>query len=365
MHGKRRLVSVATAVLAVATVASGGLLAGPAARAATAASPTFTIKDLGTLGGQNSYANAINNSGQVVGSSETASGQTHAFVWSNGTMTDLGTLGGTYSVATDINNSGQVVGYSTNSAGQTRGFLWSNGTMTALGTLGGTSSEARGISDSGVIVGSSTLASGDDRGFRLKNGTMETLGTLGTYSTAYDVDQSGDAVGVTDDSVYNDIKGFMWNAGTSGGSGSMDAVNDGLVAEAYAVANPLNAAGQTLDPVTGHYHAAYWWWNHTYFQLNDLGTLGGTESAAWSIGYASLPGQSAGYLTFAGSSDTASGDSHAWMIPPGQNTMVDMGTLTGAGNSFAHDVNTSAVAAGSSQVAAGGAYHAVTWTPQQ
>ena len=39
-------------------------------------------------------------------------------------LTDLGTLGGHLSVAKDINDSAQIVGYSINSNGQRRAFVW-------------------------------------------------------------------------------------------------------------------------------------------------------------------------------------------------------------------------------------------------
>ncbi len=45
------------------------------------------IIDLGTLGGAFSTALAINNAGQAVGNSTTATGDQHAFRWQNGTMT--------------------------------------------------------------------------------------------------------------------------------------------------------------------------------------------------------------------------------------------------------------------------------------
>jgi probable HAF family extracellular repeat protein len=69
-----------------------------------------SMRDLGTLGGDNSVATGINDSGQVVGYSETSTGSDspiHAFVFADGAMRDLGTLSGINSVATGINNSGQ------------------------------------------------------------------------------------------------------------------------------------------------------------------------------------------------------------------------------------------------------------------
>src|SRR5215207_10175943 len=59
---------------------------------------TNGMKDLGTLGGTNSYAYGINDSGQVVGYSDTANSGPHAFLYdSTNGMKDLGTLGGTNS----------------------------------------------------------------------------------------------------------------------------------------------------------------------------------------------------------------------------------------------------------------------------
>lgn len=74
------------------------------------------MTDLGTLGGDHSSATGINDAGQVVGRSETASGTLHAFITGpNGMgMTDLNSLVGlpsgivlTYAI--DINNAGQVI----------------------------------------------------------------------------------------------------------------------------------------------------------------------------------------------------------------------------------------------------------------
>jgi probable HAF family extracellular repeat protein len=52
----------------------------------------YTVTDLGTLpGGNSSSAAAINDLGQVVGSSWVAGGNIHAFFWAQGAMQDLGT----------------------------------------------------------------------------------------------------------------------------------------------------------------------------------------------------------------------------------------------------------------------------------
>ena len=79
---------------------------------------------LGTLGGLESWANDINNPGQIVGGSDLANGTSHAYIWLAGVMTDLGTLGGPTSVANAVNVDGWVVGVSDTKFGTTRATLW-------------------------------------------------------------------------------------------------------------------------------------------------------------------------------------------------------------------------------------------------
>ena len=78
----------------------------------------YNVIDLGTLGGRNSVAYAINNNGQIVGLAELASGagnsQYRATLFDqtgNKNNTNLGILPGySYSQATTINDKGQIVG---------------------------------------------------------------------------------------------------------------------------------------------------------------------------------------------------------------------------------------------------------------
>ena len=82
----------------------------------------------------------INDRGQIV------TGQD--FIWQDGAKTQLGSLGGNGTFASAINDLGQVVGHSQVVAGCPQGcrwhaFLWQDGKMTDLGTLGGTSARPR------------------------------------------------------------------------------------------------------------------------------------------------------------------------------------------------------------------------------
>ncbi len=91
------------------------------------------IQDLGTLGGNNSWATILNDRGQVTGGSLLA-GNAHgdAFLWTNGAMSDLGTVtGDTDSYGYFVSNRGQVLGSSWNSTSE-RAFIWENGVMTDL-----------------------------------------------------------------------------------------------------------------------------------------------------------------------------------------------------------------------------------------
>jgi probable HAF family extracellular repeat protein len=92
--------------------------------------------DLGTLGGRESGASAINDRFEIVGVSETASGTRHATYWNFvSPPVDLGTLGGEFSGAGDINAKGQIVGDSLTADGARHAALWEGTTIVDLNSV--------------------------------------------------------------------------------------------------------------------------------------------------------------------------------------------------------------------------------------
>jgi probable HAF family extracellular repeat protein len=310
----------------------------------TTAAPRITLTDLGTLpGGTASLAIAINSAGEVVGKSNTATGDDHAFLWVRGVMTDLGTLGGTFSVANAINDAGQVVGFSSTASGLTHAFLWQHGTMRDLGVLPGTDqSSASGINAGGQIAGavtapaSSNLGSaavvwdrgaitplpvpvggsncqavgidaagqavgtcgvgGADRAELWGRTGVTDLGSLGGNTinpTA--INASGQVVGISSLQNDNGVHPFLWDHGT------MTDLTTRGVSQGF-IPNAINAAGQIVGDygANNQIHAALLQHGTTV----DLGVPPGTDAYAFGINAA---GQVVGHTV------TASGQSHAVM----------------------------------------------------
>jgi len=258
------------------------LSVGPQAKA-----QSYTITDLGALGGSYSEAHGINNPGGVVG--EWAAGAwVRAFYFYDGMNNNVPTLGGVYAIGYGINDSNIVTGESSLSGfSDIHAFTFQDGSTSDLGTLGGNYnggySCAYGINSLGEIVGESTVSQAQRNTTHavLYNGkNKQDLGVLGgDYSSANSINDAGEIVGqssVVWGSVTN-IHAFLYSG---------DALQDlGPSSAAYSNARGINNAGLIVgegEVVSGgvkNLHAFVW----RDGQIVDLGTFGGSSSSAAAV----------------------------------------------------------------------------------
>ncbi len=235
--------------------------------------------DLGTLGGPQSYAEAVNDSGQVAGSAPTAGDvDMHAFSWTAaGGMIDLGTLGGPSSFAFALNDTGQVIGWSEITGSSSHAFSWTQGGgMIDLGTLGGPGSFANAVNNSGQVAGGSYTGdmAFDPFSWTAADGMID-LGTLGGNSgRSLALNDSGQVVGYSYTAGDAATHAFSWtqeggmvDLGTLGGANSI----------AYAVSDTGEVVGKAEIEVPGVYHAFSWTQEGGMVDLSEPG--GGTNSA--------------------------------------------------------------------------------------
>jgi probable HAF family extracellular repeat protein len=298
------------------------------------------LEDLGTLSGGNfSFAEAINNRGQIAGVSENnqidpamGNPEFHAVLWEDEKIKDLGTLGGTSSFASELNEHGQVTGVALNAVPdslsilglgsgtaltQTRGFFWDHGLMHDLGTLGGPDTWAEFVNDRGQVAGTSYM------------------------SETVDPNTGIPPVGV-----------FLWQNGKMRDLGNLGG-NNGFLG-APGIVNGLNNRGEVVGNmvVSGNQSFHAFLWNGE--ELSDLGTFGGTFSFARGINEA---GEVTGGAYFPGDQVK-----HGFLWRKG--VMTDLGTVNGDPCSDAIAANSRGQVVGASQDAAGGCNtwsHAFLW----
>ncbi len=151
----------------------------------------------------NTYGDGINRFGHMAGTSEVSGGFWHAFFWSEQTGTiDLGSLADSYSGANDVNDHGVVVGWSSGQMSFEMAFRWeSGGVMTALPALKDSDfpgASASAINNHNVIVGHSNgITYGIQHAVMWDaSGDIHALGSLGGHSSwAYDINDAGVIVG--------------------------------------------------------------------------------------------------------------------------------------------------------------------------
>jgi probable HAF family extracellular repeat protein len=222
--------------------------------------------DLGTLGGLNSFANAINDHGQVVGGASTLSGDSHAFLFSGGSLQDLGTLGGSNSVARDINNHGTIVGsadpVSAPSSYYQQAFRYAGGSMTALGTLpGGAGSDAYAINNHGLIGGSSfegeiTLPEYPFHAVFFRGGGVDPLGVSDVGNSAvYGLNDLGQAVGgIPTSTIIHGSHAFLYSGGVVTDLGALDVFDDSIATDINGLGQVVGSSAVQLSESTYGYH---------------------------------------------------------------------------------------------------------------
>ena len=232
------------------------------------APPRMLTSDIAT------YVVAINESGQIVGTGvlggEDAEGHggivaQRGFVWRSGRLSDLGSFGGRITTVAGINQSGQIVGTSETGAGRSRAFLWENGRMLEF-AHSCFDSYASAINDRGRVVGWCTTATGRSKAVLWENGKMRHLGALnGGDSGATDINESGQVVGTnSDDAVW--IGPFLWENGRM----RYVAASDGALPKINDRGQIVGLGSTEVEPDHG-----LLWENG---KLRDLGTLGGRDT---------------------------------------------------------------------------------------
>lgn len=262
---------------------------------------TYRLTHLGALlGGTNSFATGVNDSGHVVGYWNTLTNGIHAFLYTNNAVTDLGQVSGTNAFALSINALGDIAGFMEMTNGVTA-FLYSNGSFTNLGPLGGINSFAYSLNTNIQIAGYIETTNGL-MAIVYSNGGVTNLGTLGgSNSIAFSINRSNQVAGaslISGDTAYN---AFFWDG---------------------AVLTNLNAL---VTNVTG-------------WQLIEAR---GINDALEIVGYGITNSQSRAFQYFSGA-------------------LMDLGFLGGGTNSYAFALNRSNQVAGTAGTS-DGTMHAVIW----
>ncbi len=262
----------------------------------------YYVVKLGTLGGNFSNANAVNNRSWVVGPASLRGNKVlHGALWQVGHKTDLGTLGGpnstiagfdhnTRGVIPGISETSQTDPYAENWCGfgtshLCLGFRWRNGVMTPLPTLGGNNSVAFDANNRGQIIGYTETSTQDPSCHAPQvfdyyaviwepNGTTVALPPYSgdIISAAISINQNGQVVGASGLCYFDvpqvAIHAVLWQTGSAIDLGNLGGSEGN-------VGNDINNRGQIVggsDLPGDQTQHAFLWQNGV---MSDLGTLPG------------------------------------------------------------------------------------------
>jgi probable HAF family extracellular repeat protein len=218
------------------------------------------MRSLPTLGGNNGWANAINNHGQIAGFAENTTVDSGCppyrielpVLWEKGKAKPLPTVGSDLDgVAYGINNQDQAVGYSGTCTTALHAVLWENGIASQLPDLGFPRSNiAFSINDQGQIVGQTRSSDGKTKYAILwQNGTLTNLGLVpgdfGAYASG--INNLGQVVGSGIDSNFNFDRAFIWQNGVLTDLNTLFPASSNLYA---TMAQAINDRGQISGMAT-------------------------------------------------------------------------------------------------------------------
>lgn len=207
------------------------------------------LHDLGTLGGTNSFAYAVNDAGEVIGTyqrDEEVDGTfrpnvDHTFLYTP--TAGIQPLNIPPSIPWAINNQGELVG--SLGYGGVGAFLYALGEWHGLDLA-----NASGINDSGWIVGFRNGGSGFGHAFLYRDGTFTDIHApwiigSSTFSTATGINSIGDVVGYFDTGGGGslDLHAFLYSDGTLRDLNSLMPKNSGWWLQN---ATAINGVGQIV-----------------------------------------------------------------------------------------------------------------------
>jgi probable HAF family extracellular repeat protein len=288
------------------------------------------VTNLGTFGGNESFAIGANNRGQVVGAAANTvpdpysvffgwGTQTRAFLWTQSQgLQDLGTLGGPDALAININDRGQIFGASYTSDVPNSltgippfdGFLYENGKMTDIPNgFGGSQVDPFGANNRGQLIGTASFA--DEATFHpflWSKGRFIDLGTFGgTFGEADWINDAGVVTGQATTTPDNSVvHAFLWKKGVLTDIGGVDA-------DACSGGFSINSANQIVGAsdaaCDGSVVRAFLWENGKIVDLNSL-ISHGSDMQLLVAGNINNRGEIAGLGVL------PNGDGHAFLLVP-------------------------------------------------
>ena len=309
--------------------------------------PHYTITDLGPSSTPFSQASSVNSIGLVAGVAAVPDGAQHAVLWFRRSFFDIAApgLGGPNSGAANVNESGQVVGQaesahrdpnSENFCGYGTGLtclplLWQYGKTSTLPLLGGHNGSAGQINNRGEVVG------------YVENGIRDP-----ECPTVTRVNGTGPQILDFEAVVWGPRQGEIRELRPLPGDtvGVAFGIND----DGQTVGSSGSCANTIIPPFAAGLHAVLW---DKDGSAHDLGNLGGTGNPdLLAIGnianVINHRGQVAGVSAMSGNTTT-----HAFLWTSERGKMLDLGTLSGDVNSAALGINDRGDVVGASFGAAG------------